>query len=103
MAKITPMDLVKSMSGKICQHSDISFAQRGETIYTQKRCNQRDLDENPYSQAEIERQTKFATALENVKALSTEQIADYKAAFKKNPGKYTTLRGYMIAQEYAKL
>ena len=43
MAKITPMDLVKSMSGKICGHSDISFARRGETQYTMKRCNERDL------------------------------------------------------------
>ena len=27
----------------------------------------------------------------------------YAAAFKRSPGKYKSLQGYMIAQEYAKL
>jgi hypothetical protein len=99
MAKITPMDLVKSMSGKICEHSDISFAQRGNTLYTQKRCNPRTT---PYSDAEIERQNKFKTALTNVAALTQEEITAYKTAFK-NQKKYTSLRGYMIAMEYEKL
>ena len=36
MAKIVPMDLVSSMSGKVCQHSDFSFAKRGDTQYTMK-------------------------------------------------------------------
>ena len=39
MAKIEPMDFVKSMSGKLCGHSDISFAKKGDTQYTMKRCN----------------------------------------------------------------
>ena len=39
MAKIEPMDLVKSLSGKLCGHSDISFAKKGDTQYTMKRCN----------------------------------------------------------------
>ena len=99
MAKITPMDLVKSMSGKICEHSDISFAQRGNTLYTQKRCNPRTT---PYSEEEIERQNKFKTALANVAALSQEEITAYKTAFNKQK-KYTSLRGYMIAMEYQKL
>ena len=96
------MDLVKSMTGKICQHSDISFAQRGETLYTQKRCNPRDLEKNPYSTAELARQTKFTTALANVAALTSTEIDAYKEAFEKQK-KYSSLRGYMFAQEYAKL
>ena len=102
MAKITPMDLVKSMTGKICQHSDTSFAKRGDTIYTQKRCNPRDLDKKPYSTAELGRQTKFATARANVKALTSAEIDANKAAFEKQK-KYSSLQGYMFAQEYAKL
>ena len=47
MAKIQPMDLVKSMSGKLCGHSDISFAKKGDTQYTMKRCNKRTSDPSP--------------------------------------------------------
>jgi hypothetical protein len=38
-----------------------------------------------------------------MKALSEEQKAEYAAQFKKYPGKYSTLNGYIFAQEYAKL
>ena len=100
MAKITPMDLVKSMSGKICGHSDVSFAKKGKTQYTMKRCNER---QTPYSEAELARQEKFAQTRAAMAALTPEQIAEYETAFRKNPGKYTTLNGYIFAKEYAKL
>ncbi len=100
MAKYTPMDLIKSMSGKLCGHSDVSFAKRGNTLYTQKRCNKRT---SPYTEAELARQTKFAQARAAVAALTPEQIAEYTAAYKKNPGKYSTLNGYIFAKEYEKL
>ena len=41
--------------------------------------------------------------VKNVAALSEEEKAAYAAAFKKNPGKYKCLQGYMIAKEYKKL
>ena len=100
MAKITPMDLIGSMSGKLCGHSDISFAKKGKTQYTMKRCNPRTT---PYTEAELARQAKFAQVRANMKALSEEQKAEYAAQFKKYPGKYSTLNGYIFAQEYAKL
>ena len=100
MAKIIPMDLIGSMSGKICGHSDISFAKKGKTQYTMKRCNPRTT---PYTEAELARQEKFAQVRAAMKALSEEQKAEYAAQFKKSPGKYTTLNGYIFAQEYAKL
>ena len=100
MAKITPMDLVKSMSGKICGHSDVSFAKKGKTQYTMKRCNPRTT---PYTEAELARQEKFAQVRAAMKALSEEQKAEYAAQFKKSPGKYTTLNGYIFAKEYEKL
>ena len=100
MAKIEPMDLVKSMSGKVCGHSDISFAKKGKTQYTMKRCNPRTT---PYTEAELARQEKFAQVRAAMKALSEEQKAEYAAQFKKSPGKYTTLNGYIFAKEYAKL
>ena len=100
MAKIIPMDLIGSMSGKICGHSDISFAKKGKTQYTMKRCNPHTT---PYTEAELARQEKFAQVRAAMKALSEEQKAEYAAQFKKSPGKYTTLNGYIFAKEYEKL
>ena len=100
MAKIIPMDLLSSLSGKVCGHSDISFAKKGKTQYTMKRCNPRTT---PYTEAELARQEKFAQVRANIKALSEEQKAEYAAQFKKYPGKYTTLNGYIFAKEYETL
>ena len=100
MAKIIPMDLLSSLSGKVCGHSDISFAKKGKTQYTMKRCNPRTT---PYTEAELARQEKFAQVRAAMKALSEEQKAEYAAQFKKSPGKYTTLNGYIFAKEYEKL
>ena len=100
MAKFIPMDLLSSLSGKVCGHSDISFAKKGKTQYTMKRCNPRTT---PYTEAELARQEKFAQVRANIKALSEEQKAEYAAQFKKYPGKYTTLNGYIFAKEYEKI
>lgn len=103
MARYIPIDTIKSMSGKVCEHSDIYFAKRGNTLYTGKRCNPRDLDKKPYSEAELARQAKFAQVRAAIKALTPEQIADYQTAYEKNPGKYSTLNGYIFAKEYEKI
>ena len=94
------MDLLSSLSGKVCGHSDISFAKKGKTQYTMKRCNPRTT---PYTEAELARQEKFAQVRANIKALSEEQKAEYAAQFKKYLGKYTTLNGYIFAKEYEKI
>ena len=100
MAKIIPMDLLSSLSGKVCGHSDISFAKKGKTQYTMKRCNPRTT---PYTEAELARQEKFAKVRANIKALSEEQKGEYAAQFKKYPGKYKSLNGYIFAKEYEKI
>ena len=41
MAKYEPIEMVKSYSGKICEHSDVYFAKKGKTLYTGKICNPR--------------------------------------------------------------
>ena len=86
MAKYVPIEMVKSYSGKICEHSDVYFAKKGNTLYTGKICNPRT---KPFSEQELARQT-------------VEQKTAYAAAFK-NQSKYGSLRGYMFAQEYARL
>ncbi len=99
MAKYVPIEMVKSYSGKICEHSDVYFAKKGNTLYTGKICNPRT---KPFSEQELARQTKFRQAIAAVNALTVEQKTAYATAFK-NQSKYGTLRGYMFAQEYEKL
>ena len=99
MAKYEPIEMVKSYSGKICEHSDVYFAKKGNTLYTGKICNPRT---KPFSEQELARQEKFRQARAAVKALTMEQKTAYAEAFA-NQKKYSSLQGYMFAQEYAKL
>ena len=97
MAKIQPMDLVKSMSGKICGHSDISFAKRGDTQYTMKRCNKRTT---PFSEQELAHQAKFkAVAASTAARVKAADPADVTAFIAQK--KYKSFRSYIWAQEWA--
>ena len=91
--------MVKSYSGKICEHSDVYFAKKGGTLYTGKICNPRT---KPFSEQELARQEKFRQTAAAVKALTGEQVTAYETAFK-NQKKYGSLRGYMFAKEYEKI
>ena len=99
MAKYKPVELIKELRGKLCSHSDIYFQKRGRTLCTGKICNPRT---KPFTQDELARQDKFKRARAAVAALTQEQIAAYKTAFKAQ-SKYATLQGYIFAQEYSKL
>ena len=100
MAKFKPIEVLSTLSGKVCSHSDMYFANKKYgTRYTGKLCNPRT---KPFSAEELARQTKFAAATAAVKALTAEQKAAYTEAFA-NQKKYKTLYGYMFAEEYAKL
>ena len=91
----------QAFRGKICKHSKIIFAQRKGTNYTSQICNPRT---KAYSAEELARQQKFATALTNASTALADatQKAVYETAFKAQ-SKYKTLRGFVIAQEYARL
>ncbi len=102
MAKYIPIEMVKEYHGKICEHSDVYFAKKGKTLYTGKMCNPRNLEKDPLSANEIAVRTKFASARAAVAALTSEQKAAYATAFA-NQKKYSSLQGFMFAQEYAKL
>ena len=99
MAKFKPMELIDKMSGKFSGDSGYYAAEKYGTQYTGK------IGEIkvPPTQNQLDAQEKFATARAAVLALSQEDKSAYAAAFKKNPGKYKSLQGYMIAKEYAKL
>ena len=99
MAKIKPMELISKMSGKLCSHSDIYFAERNGTQYTGKICNP--FNGEPTS-AQVGVRTKFASTIAAMAALTPPDIDAYKDAFKKQK-KYKTLRGFIFAEEYKKI
>lgn len=96
MARIKPMELLSKLSGKVCSHSDMYFAERYGTQYTGKICN-------PFKGEPTDKQlavrSAFTVAVAAIKDLDAEALAAYKEAFK-NQKKYRTLRGYIFAQLY---
>lgn len=96
MARITPMDLIKSMQKKICMHSDVYFRtnkQTGQT-YTGKICNPSDKAPSPQQIAARNRFKKVAAAVRTVLNDPTEK-AQLKAEFKAQ-SKYGSLFGYAM-------
>ena len=100
MSKIKLEVPFQSFRGKVCKHSQIIFKQMYGTRFTSQICN-------PYtgapSEAQTAQKTKFKNAQAAAKALSAQERAAYADTFKKNPGKYRTLNGYILAQELKKL
>ena len=98
MAKFKPMELIDEMHGKFSGDSEYYAAVRYGTQFTGK------IGENPNppTDAQIAQRERFAQAKANVAKLSAEDIAAYQEAFKKQR-KYTTLQGYMLAMEMAKI
>ena len=110
MAKIKPLAIIESMSGKVCEHSDMSFVCSKKTgkVHTMKMCNPY---EGPASSAQTEVRTKFqqaaATAKQILAATAEDQDqtlyqkkTDYKAQFDaqvKNPSIFS----FIVGKEYA--
>ena len=99
MAKFKPMELIDKMSGKFSGDSEYYAAEKYGTQYTGK------IGEIkvPPTEKQIANRENFATARANMLALSEQEIATYATAFKRNPGKYKSLNGYIFAKEYEKL
>ena len=99
MSKFKPMELIDKMSGKFHSKSKYYAAEKYGTQYTGI------VGEItvPPTQTQLDNRDRFATVRANMLLLTPEQIAEYKAAFRKIPGKYKSLQGYIFAQEYAKL
>jgi len=96
MAKIRPMELIKSMSKKVCMHSDVYFRtdkQTGET-YTGKVCNP--SDQEP-SAAQIAAKARFAKVVAAVRAILADptEKAKLKAEYKAQT-KIGSLFGYAM-------
>ncbi len=95
------MELLSSLSGKLCEHSDISFCKRGDTMYTQKRCNERNYNTNPLSTKEVAHREKFAAVRAAVMARKVDptKLAADQAAFKAQK-KYKTMYSFLWNLEW---
>ena len=93
------MELIDKMSGKFSGKSKYYAAEKYGTQYTGL------VGEItvPPTEKQIANREKFATVRANIESLSEEQIAEYAAQFKKYPGKYKSLNGYIFAKEYEKI
>ena len=99
MSKFKPMELIDKMSGKFHSKSKFYAAERYGTQFT----GLVPVNDTPPTEAQVTQRERFRQAKANVKALSTEQVSAYREAFRKSPGKYKTLQGYMLAKEHQKL
>lgn len=99
MAIFKPMELMSEVHGKLHSKSKYYAAEKYGTQYTGL------VGEVtvPPTEKQITNRANFATARANVLALSPEEISAYQEAFKKNPGKYKSLNGYIFAMERKKL
>ena len=96
MALIRPMELIKSMSKKVCMHSDVYFRtnRQTEVTYSGKVCNPSTKEP---SAAQIKAKARFAkvvTAVRTILADPTEK-ATLKAEFKAQHT-YGSLFGYAM-------
>jgi hypothetical protein len=96
MSKFKPHELIDVMRGKFHGRSKYYAAEKYGTQYT-GRIGEITV---PPTENQLTAREKFAQARQAVAALSEEEKAAYAAAFKKSPGKYKSLQGYMIAKEY---
>ncbi|MBQ5860883.1 MAG: hypothetical protein IIW65_01925 [Alistipes sp.] len=98
MAKIKPIETVKSMSGKVCEHSEIYFRtnkQTGKTV-TGKLCNPSDTAP---TEAQLKTQTRFTKLSEAARLIiaDPEQRSKYEKAYKKQH-RIGSLLGYIITR-----
>ena len=99
MSKFKPMELIDKMSGKFHSKSKFYAAERYGTQFT----GLVPVNDTPPTEAQITQRERFRQAKANVQALSSEEVAAYRDAYKKYSGKYKTLQGYMLAKEMEKI
>ena len=96
MAKINPMELIKSMSKKVCMHSDVYFRTNKQTgvTYTGKVCNPSDAEPSANQVKAKARFAKVAAAIRTILSDATEK-AKLKAEYKSQT-KIGSLFGYAM-------
>ena len=98
MSKIKPISIIRSMSGKVCEHSDMYFRTNKQTgkVYTGKLCN-------PSDAAPSEAQNRVKTRFAKISAAVMELLSDpaERAKWQKAylaQRKIGSLHGYVFAK-----
>lgn len=101
--KVFPVEIVSGLRGKVCEHSKMYVVQnrRNGVMHTGKLCNPY---EGPKDAKQIAIVEKFKAAQAAVKAAMADatKLQEYTEAFERQH-KYSSLRGFIFAKEYAKL
>lgn len=98
MSRVRPIHIIVSLSGKVCEHSDMYFRTNRQTqaVYTGKICHRSDT---PLSEAQVLQQQRFAkisSAVDTLLADATERKKWHAKYLKQH--KIGTLRGFVFAQ-----
>lgn len=82
MAKIRPLEIISSMSGKVCMHSDMYFRTNtmNNTVSTGKICFP---STKPATEDQIQAKNRFKAVVAAVRARIAALETDAKAALKK--------------------
>jgi len=108
MSKVKYTDPIKFLKGKISKEDETIYKEMYGDAFTSKINHPRDLNQIPYTAEELERQNRFKTAQTNA-ATELANAAKKAAAFARwkalrgTKNAFKTLRGMVIAEEYAKL
>jgi hypothetical protein len=98
MAKIRPIATIQSMSGKVCEHSDMYFRTNKQTskVTTGKICNPSTAEP---TETQLKVQNRFAKLSAAAQTILDDptQRAKYETAYKKQRT-IGSLKGYVIAK-----
>ena len=98
MSKIKPISIIQSMSGKVCEHSDMYFRTNRQTgtVCTGKICYPSDAEPTV---AQVKAQSRFSkiSAAIHLMLEDPDQKAKYVAGFKAQR-RIGTLFGYVFAK-----
>ena len=98
MSKIRPIAIVQSMSGKVCEHSDMYFRTNKQTqkVCTGKICNPSDAEPSEAQVRVMNRFAKVSAAVDALLAEPAEREKWQKAYLAQH--KYGSLKGYVFAK-----
>ena len=98
MSRIKPISIIQSMSGKVCEHSDMYFRTNKQTqaVYTGKICVASDADLTAEQLRVQERFAKISAAVDALLSEPAEREKWLKKYLKQH--KIGSLRGYVFAK-----
>lgn len=98
MSKIKPIAIIQSMSGKVCEHSDMYFRTNRQTqkVYTGKICNPSNTAPSEAQVRVMNRFAKISAAVQELLADPAEYAKWEKAYLAQH--KIGSLNGYVFAK-----